>query len=65
MMQMCLEIHLLPFKELFLEHATFYKNYDISIASKGLFQLFKSCYYQHILNGQKQHLWSLDSLIEV
>ena len=62
---MCLEIHLTPSKELFLEHSTFNKNYDISTASKGLVQLFQSCYYQRILNGQKQDLWYIDEVKEV
>ena len=65
MMQMCLEIHLIPFKELFLEHSTFDKNYDISTASNELVQLFQTCYYQHILNGKKQQKWRLHSVKEV
>ena len=62
---MCLEMHLLPSKELFLEHTTFYNNYDISTASKGLVQLFESCYNQHFMNGQKEYKQCLDSVKEV
>ena len=65
MMQMCLKIHLISYEELFLERTTFHENYDISTASKELIQLFQSCYYQRILNGQKQHTWYIDSVKEV
>ena len=62
---MCLEIYLLPSKELFLERTTFYDNYDILTASKGLVQLFESCYNQHYINGQKVYKQCLDSVKKV
>lgn len=66
MRQMCLEIHLIPSEELFLEDTPFYRSYDISTATDGLVQLFESCYNQYLLNRQGVvHLWCSDSVKQV
>ena len=62
---MCLEIHLIPSEELFIETTPFYDSYDISTATDGLVQLFESCYNQYLLNRQGVHLWCMDSVKQV
>ena len=62
---MCLEIHLIPSEELFLEDTPFYHSYDISTATDGLVQLFESCYNQYLLNRQGVHLWCMESVKQV
>ena len=61
---MCLEIHLIPSEELFIEDTPFYRSYDISTATDGLVQLFESCHNQYLLYRQEQ-LWCLDSVKQV
>ena len=62
---MCLDIHLIPSKDLFLKSTTFSENYDISSAAFGLVQLFESCYNQYVLFRETEHLWRLDSVKQV
>ena len=47
MRQMCLEFHLLPSKNIFLQ-GNFHDAYDVSVATDGLVQLFECCYQQKV-----------------
>ena len=65
MRQMCLDIHLVPSEELFIETTPFYDSYDVSTATDGLVQLFESCYNQYLLNQQGEYLYRLESVKQV
>ena len=55
MRQMCLEFHLLPSKNIFLQ-GNFPDVYNVSIATDGLVHLFECCYQQKVSATTFRHL---------
>ena len=62
MRQICLEFHLLPSKNLFLQ-GNVYDAYDVSFATDGLVHLFECCYQQKVSVDTSYRFWDSVDII--